>query len=348
MADETTTAETTEGEAPTYEEQVLGAEAAEQALLESASEILDAPEAEPEPEPDAAEEDGDSETDAAPEEDGEGEGDEEEAKPDEVPTPWQIQRMKRYKLQAEKKLAEAKQQAEQVHRWHENVKAREVELENLVSRFGKDPLGAFEAFAKRAGTTAADLYQMVTQQQLGEQNNDASAAMRRVKALEDQIARERQERAAEQQRQVEQSKKQGYSDALQQDAAWIVSQKADYPFLAVLPPDEVSAMAAEAVDHAVNAGLNLRLDQIATFLDQRQREVYETLSRANGSREGDGPAAQAASNGQGTAPAQRAKPGRKRPRAVTNTHAAETSGTAREKSNEELLAEADAILKAVL
>jgi len=281
--------------------------------------------------------------------------DEETAPPaDEVPTKARIMQMKRYRQQADRKLNEMKDLEEQLGRREQALQEQARAVDLLAKKLRNDPIAAIDDLAARAGLDSNQVYERLTRRHLNNGSPDASELQHELHALRADIDKERKQRAEDERRALEQVRAQTIDRNIQQDSTLIANigasdQRESYPYLSAMDPKEVAGQARTIIRTVLDSGMQMSLEQIAGFIDKEAKSRYDQLSRALSSN-GDGhPQEGGNGSGQGSL-ARGAKLGKRsrKPRAVTNSHSAETSGSARELSQAEKLARADELLRSLV
>ena len=331
---------------------MLMVEPKEAAEGEATEEPTEAAEGVPEGEQEASEEEpAEAKADAEQEEE---KKEEAEDKPDDVPTKARVMQMKRYRQQAERKLAEIQQLEEQLARREDALKEQSRAMDLLSQKLRNDPLGAVDDLAARAGLDSHQVYERMTRRQLNNGAPDVSELHQELHSLREEIAQERVKRAKQEQEQLQQIREQTIERNIAQDSGVIANigssdQANQYPYLSALPAKEVQQQARTIIRTVLDTGMQMSLEQIAGFIDNEAKQRYEQLSRALSSK-GDGHPIGGNGSGQGSQAQDGAKLGKRsrKPRAVSNAHAAETSGSARELSHAEKMARADELLRSLV
>ena len=279
---------------------------------------------------------------------------EEEKEPDPKDgTVAKVMQAKRYRRQASRRLDEAQKIEGQVKKREETVNDREKLLDSWATKLRSDPVAAIDDLASRVGISSTQLYAQMTKRHLsgGPDVSDVQAELQRLrKEIEDKDTRRiEDERAA-----VKKIRFDTVEQAISRDVNTIAGLGSDsqykekYPFLSAMDPREAAIQADTVIRTVLDSGTRMSLEQVAGFIDTESRTRYESTHRAIGPRDDDPPQG---NNGSGISPRaqKRGIAGKTRkPRAVTNGHAANSSGATRELSHAERLAKADEALRGLV
>jgi hypothetical protein len=266
--------------------------------------------------------------------------------------PWTLKQAQRYRRQAQRALAEAKERAEELaalrvalDRREQDYAGREARIRDVEELLARDPQAALAELARRSGRTVADVHDALLVERANQPAE--SAAERRLAALEARLAERDKEAAAE--REQAHAAAQGASLDREARRVLAIREQADlaerWPHAASLPEAELYAQTLVRLRSALARSPSVSLDAIADEIDREARAAYDsfTSSRWLGSGQSTQAAPAAKLDGQGS-PAQGAKPGRMKA-TIGNDGSAEASG-AREKSQRQREAEADRLLRA--
>lgn len=285
-----------------------------------------------EPEPEAAV-DPETATDPAPEKPGD--------------APWTVQQARRYRKQADRRLAEAnereqaaKAQSARIEDLARQVEARDVKLRELEHALDRDPDAALAAIAARAGMDPERWYEQMTIRRANGGAPGGTELLDRLDRLEKQLQGERQERAQREQQYHQQQAAQVADAELHEATLKMVGIREDermarkWPHAASLPEAELYARARVELAHRLQTTSGpVILDDIVEAIEREAKPLAETIRSSRWLQQ------QAA-----VAPVTAPSNGRRR--SVPTARDATGQGAPREMTRQEREAAADAVFAA--
>lgn len=264
--------------------------------------------------------------------------------------PWTLQQARRYRKQADRRLAEASereraaqgQQArlEEQLRTLETREAKHREIEQLLDR---DPEAALAALAARAGQDPERWYEQMTVRRANGGAPGGSELLTRIDRLEQALATERADRVKRDTEAQQQAQQQSAEQELHEASLRMVAIRDHepmarrWPHAASLPPQELYARArVELASRLSRASGPVVLDEVVDAVEKEARTLADAVRASKWL-------------GSSTAPAPESDPsppGAGRRRTPSARDAATTGGTPREMTREEREAAADAALRA--
>ena len=275
-------------------------------------------------------------------------------KPDDKPAaedpPWTLQQARRYRRQADRRLAEATereraaqgQQArlEEQLRALESRESRHRELEQLLER---DPEAALAALATRAGQDPERWYEQMTVRRANGGAPGGSELLTRIDRLEQALATERADRVKRDTDAQQQAQQQSAEQELHEASLRMVAIRDHetmarrWPHAASLPPQELYARArVELASRLSRASGPVVLDEVVDAVEKEARTLADAVRASKWLGSTAAPAPESDPS----------PPGAGRRRTPSARDAATTGGTPREMTREEREAAADAALRA--
>lgn len=256
--------------------------------------------------------------------------------------PWQVAAYKRRRAQLAEMDGRLREREEQFKLRERRVQEGYQQQLELTKLLRENPEEALEFIARQAAVSPNEVFERMAQRRLNDGKPDPSEALTEVRRLRDELAQERRERAQMEQQQQEHQRRQQHFQLVEQQAGLVASipenteWASQYKYLSCLPQQEIVRQAREAIVTADREGIAMSLADIAKVLDNRAERLVSSVQKRFRSEAtaAQPPAAETALQGQGS-PAQSAKPGVKKPKALTNSDAAETTGSQREPTEAE-------------